>query len=68
MRYYLFSKLLRQKINIEKICRDSQDDKFIACAVAAQADYIVSGDEDLLVLKKYEQIKIISASEFLKKF
>jgi len=53
---------------LERTCRDSQDDKFIACAVAAQADYIVSGDKDLLVLKKYGQIKIISASEFLKKF
>lgn len=63
-----FFEAVETENQIKRICRDSQDDKFIACAVAAQADYIVSADKDLLVLKKYGQIKIISASEFLKKF
>jgi putative PIN family toxin of toxin-antitoxin system len=63
-----FFEAVETENRIKKICRDSQDDKFIACAVAARADYIVSGDKDLLVLNKYGQIKIISASEFLKKF
>jgi putative PIN family toxin of toxin-antitoxin system len=63
-----FFEAVETENQIKRICRDSQDDKFIACAVAAQADYIVSGDKDLLVLNKYGQIKIISASEFLKKF
>ena len=63
-----FFEAVEIKNQIEMVCRDSHDDKFIACAIAAQADYIVSGDEDLLVLKKHRQIKIISVSEFLKKF
>jgi uncharacterized protein len=63
-----FFEAIEVEDKIGRTCRDSQDDKIIACAVAAQADYIVSGDKDLLVLKKYGQIKIISASEFLKKF
>jgi uncharacterized protein len=63
-----FFEAVEIKNQIEMVWRDSQDDKFIACAIAAQADYIVSDDEDLLVLKKYEQIKIIFASEFLKNF
>jgi putative PIN family toxin of toxin-antitoxin system len=63
-----FFEAVETENQIKRICRDSQDDKFIACAVAAEADYIVSGDKDLLVLNKYGQIKIISASEFLKKF
>lgn len=54
--------------NVKGVCRDPQDDKFISCAVSARADYIVTGDEDLLVLKQYGQTKIISASEFLGKF
>jgi hypothetical protein len=54
--------------SVKEVCRDRQDDKFISCAIAARADYIVSGDEDLLVLKKYGQTKIISASEFLGQF
>jgi len=50
------------KINI---CRDPHDNKFIECAVTAGADYIVSGDEDLLTLKEYEKVKIITADAFL---
>jgi putative PIN family toxin of toxin-antitoxin system len=53
---------------ISRMCRDSDDDKFIACAVSASADFIVSGDRDLLDMGKYKSVKIISAPEFLKMF
>ncbi len=46
-------------------CRDPDDNKFIECAVSAKAVYIVSGDKDLLDLKAYQDIKILTASEFL---
>ena len=39
---------------------------FLACAKSANADYIVSEDKDLLVLDPYENIRIISALEFLR--
>ena len=52
------------KLNI-KFCRDPKDDKFIECAVNANADYIISGDKDLLVLKNYKKIKIVKSSEIL---
>lgn len=45
--------------------RDIKDDKFLACAVEAKADYIVTGDEDLLILKEYEGITIVTPREFL---
>jgi putative PIN family toxin of toxin-antitoxin system len=48
------------------ICRDPDDDKIIACAVAGGAKYIVSGDKDLLDLSKYRGVRIISGSGFLK--
>ena len=51
-----------QKVNV---CRDQHDNKFIECAVAAGADYIVSGDDDLLDIKEYGKIKIVSADAFL---
>jgi putative PIN family toxin of toxin-antitoxin system len=54
--------------NIGGRCRDADDDKFIACAVAASADFIVSGDRDLLDMGKYKSIRIVSASAFLKMF
>ena len=49
-------------------CRDPEDDKFISCALSANADYIVTGDKDLSDLRKYQSIKIIHASDFMKMF
>ena len=40
----------------------------LACAPAAGADLIVSGDEDLLVLKKYQGIPILAARQALEQF
>lgn len=53
---------------IKPICRDSDDDLILACAMDAIADYIVTGDEDLLVLKNYEGISIVTPREFEKLF
>lgn len=55
--------MIKPKTHIE-ISRDPDDDKFIECAKDAEALYIVSGDKDLLVIKQYENIKIITAKEF----
>ena len=55
--------MIKPKAHIE-ISRDPDDDKFIECAKDADALYIVSGDKDLLVIKQYENIKIITAKEF----
>lgn len=48
----------------EKICRDSDDDNVLAAALEAKADCIVTGDTDLLILKSFRGIKIISPSDF----
>jgi putative PIN family toxin of toxin-antitoxin system len=50
---------------VEPISRDPKDDIFLACAKAANADYLVSEDQDLLVLKEYGGAKIVSAITFL---
>ena len=52
----------------EKYSRDSDDDKFINCAISGGAKYIVSGDKDLLVLKNIDALEIITAANFLKLF
>ena len=54
--------------NIGGRCRDADDDKFIASAVSAFADFIVSGDRDLLDMGKCKSVRIVSASAFLKMF
>ncbi len=51
-----------------KICRDDSDNKIIDLAIYANAGFIITGDKDLLELKNYKGIKIITASEFLEKY
>jgi len=51
-----------------EICRDPDDNKFLECAKDSCAIYIVSGDKDLLVINKYENIQIITAKDFCEKF
>ena len=51
-----------------EICRDPDDDKFLECAKDSHALYIVSGDKDLLVIEKYENIKIVTAKNFCEKY
>jgi len=45
--------------------RDKTDNKYIECGLAAAVDYIVSGDTHLLELKKYRDINIVTAKEYL---
>jgi putative PIN family toxin of toxin-antitoxin system len=45
---------------------DPDDDRVLACALAAHADIIVSGDHDLLDLKHYHGMRIITAAEALR--
>ena len=52
---------------IQNVCRDSDDDKILECALLADADYIISGDDDLLVLGEFRGIKIVTAKEYLEK-
>jgi putative PIN family toxin of toxin-antitoxin system len=45
--------------------RGKDDDKYIECTMASNANYIVSGDIHLLEIKEYGSIKIIKAKEYL---
>jgi putative PIN family toxin of toxin-antitoxin system len=63
--------LLREHSNISipspiasDVCRDPDDIKILGLAVASNADYIVTGDKDLLVLKNFEGIPILNPRSF----
>jgi len=53
------------KNKLVKGSRDIKDDKYLECAVACNADYIISGDIHLLEIKQYKNIKIVTAKEYL---
>jgi putative PIN family toxin of toxin-antitoxin system len=50
--------------HVPMICRDPEDDKFLAVAIASQAAFIVTEDTDLLDLEAYASITICSARQF----
>jgi putative PIN family toxin of toxin-antitoxin system len=52
---------------IQGVCRDSDDDKILECAVIGNVDFIISGDRDLLSLKEFQGIPVISAAEYINK-
>lgn len=47
------------------VCRDPADNRVLEAALAVAADYIVSGDQDLLVLGAFEGIPIVTPARFL---
>ena len=53
----------RQKV---QICRDSADDYLLALAIESHAHYLVTGDQDLLVIKKIKNCRIVDVITFEK--
>lgn len=66
-----FLKLLKKRAKIVfpdepvNICRDEKDNMVFECAVAGKADVIVSGDKDLLSLKTFKGIRILTPQKFI---
>ncbi len=50
---------------IQPVCRDPDDDAVLALAIAAHADVIVSGDDDLLSLSAFEGTPILTSAQAL---
>ena len=48
-----------------KVCRDSKDDFLLALAKDGKADYLLTGDKDLLEIKRYDNTIIMTISDFL---
>jgi putative PIN family toxin of toxin-antitoxin system len=53
---------------VNGICKDPDDDKFIACAVSGGAGVLVTGDQHLCDVQVYKTVKIINAADFLRMF
>ncbi|HET6991028.1 MAG TPA: putative toxin-antitoxin system toxin component, PIN family [Bacteroidia bacterium] len=53
---------VKQKVDV---CRDKKDNFLLALSEVGAVDFLITGDEDLLVLKKYKKTKIVRISDFL---
>ena len=63
-RYGMLAKLVQPKL-IERTVRDIDDDIVVATALAAKADVIATGDQDLLILHPWQGIQILNAADAL---
>ena len=60
-----FVETIRVRRRLAVVRRDPDDDKFLECAVAGRAKYLVTGDRDLRELGLFRGITILTAGEFL---
>ncbi len=61
----LFSQIVKPIIRINAVKDDPADNKILEAALAANADYIVSGDRHLIKLEEFKETKILKAKQFL---
>lgn len=54
--------------SLKNILSDPKDHPILETALAINADYLITGDKHLLVLKRFQNIKIITPGQFLKEF
>lgn len=60
-----YSSELIKSFRILKVIEDDPDNRILECALEGKADFIVSGDHQLLDLKEFEEVRIISARELM---
>ncbi len=63
--YLGFLQVIQLPKALTAVCRDPDDNMVLECALEGRAQYIVSGDKDLLDLKEFRGIRIVRAAEFL---
>ena len=59
-----YAEIVEKVVDMDsRICRDRDDVKFLECAVSGKADYIVSGDNDLVSVGEIDGVKIITPAK-----
>lgn len=59
-----FGELVKVKSTLQ-ICRDKKDDFLLNLSVDSKANYLITGDKDLLILEKIENTKIMTFTDFI---
>lgn len=63
----LLLNIIGEKVKIkkvERVCRDPKDDFLLALSKASKADFLITGDKDLLEIGVYEKTEILSVKKF----
>jgi len=60
-----FVEVVEAKRRVKVVRRDPDDDKFIECAITGGAEFVVTGDRELLALGSFEDVQVIPLREFL---
>jgi putative PIN family toxin of toxin-antitoxin system len=63
---YQRAEMLPSLGNVPSYTRDPKDDKFVACALAGAADYIVTEDKDILVLQALGDVRMATPYDFVR--
>jgi putative PIN family toxin of toxin-antitoxin system len=59
-----YAEVVEATVDASGVCRDPYDDKFLSLAASGRADYLITGDQDLLVLRSFNKVGIVTVSEF----
>ena len=59
-----FIEMIDVKSNV-LVCRDDKDNFLLSLAIDGKADFLLTGDKDLLILNKFEKTKIVTMTEFI---
>jgi uncharacterized protein len=62
---YAQSVVTEGKLTVSVGSKDPEDNKFLACAQEGKAEYLVTGDDDLLAIKSHERTLIVPTAAFL---
>ncbi len=63
--YLSFIRVVNIPKTLDAVPRDAEDNAVLEAAIEGKAEFIVTGDDDLLSLKNFREIQIVRASEFL---
>lgn len=58
--------LVEPTVAVQGVARDDDDNHILSCCLEVAADYLVTGDNDLLVLESFEGTPIVNAAAFLR--
>jgi putative PIN family toxin of toxin-antitoxin system len=53
---------------LDAVPRDAEDNAILECAQAGQAQFVITGDDDLLTLRSFQAIELLSAAEFQRRW